>query len=76
MIVLVILPKEVNTAKKTVKLYRLRMQIEEGFCDTKNQQFGLQLLPYKESSIIVLTPHSTSIEYSFQRSALYQNSSP
>jgi hypothetical protein len=44
------LPKEVNTAKKIVKLYRLRMQIEEGFRDTKNQQFGLGLAQAKSKS--------------------------
>ena len=37
------LPKGMNAPKKVVKLYRYRMQIEEGFRDTKNQQYGLGL---------------------------------
>jgi len=37
------LPDAYNTAKKVVNLYRKRMQIEEGFRDTKNQQYGLGL---------------------------------
>ena len=37
------LPKYLNKPKKIVRLYRLRMQIEEGFRDTKNQQYGIGL---------------------------------
>ena len=33
------LPEAYNTAKRIVKLYRFRMQIEEGFRDSKNQQY-------------------------------------
>lgn len=45
------LPAEMNTAKKIVKLYRLRMQIEEGFRDTKNQQYGVGLAQAKSKSV-------------------------
>ncbi|WP_353651684.1 transposase [Pseudoalteromonas sp. NBT06-2] len=31
------------TAKKIVKIYRLRMQIEESFRDTKNTKLGISL---------------------------------
>ena len=37
------LPDAYNTPKKVVKLYRKRMQIEEGFRDTKSQQYGIGL---------------------------------
>lgn len=35
-----------HTAKQIVSLYRTRMQIEEGFRDTKSTQFGLGLSQY------------------------------
>ncbi len=44
------LPEAFNTAKKIVKLYRYRMQIEEGFRDTKNQQYGIGLAQAKSKS--------------------------
>jgi Transposase DDE domain len=44
------LPEGYNTPKKVVKLYRKRMQIEEGFRDTKNQQYGIGLAQAKSKS--------------------------
>ena len=44
------LPEAFNTAKKIVKLYRYRMQIEEGFRDTKNPQYGIGLAQAKSRS--------------------------
>jgi len=44
------LPPEYNTPKKIVKLYGYRMQIEEAFRDTKNQQYGLGLAQAKSKS--------------------------
>lgn len=44
------LPERLNTAKKIVRLYRYRMQIEEGFRDTKNQQYGIGLSQAKSRS--------------------------
>ena len=44
------LPERLNTAKKIVRLYRYRMQIEEGFRDTKNQQYGIGLAQAKSRS--------------------------
>ena len=44
------LPDEFNTPKKVVSLYRFRMQIEEGFRDTKNQQYGIGLAQAKSKS--------------------------
>lgn len=44
------LPESLNTAKQTVRLYRYRMQIEEGFRDTKNQQYGIGLAQAKSRS--------------------------
>lgn len=44
------LPPEYNTPKKIVKLYSYRMQIEEAFRDTKNQQYGLGLAQAKSKS--------------------------
>ena len=38
-------------AKKVVRLYRLRMQIEEGFRDIKSHRFGLSLTYHRTSSI-------------------------
>lgn len=45
------LPETLNTAKKIVRLYRYRMQIEEGFRDTKNQQYGIGLAQAKSKSV-------------------------
>lgn len=44
------LPEFLNTAKQIVRLYRFRMQIEEGFRDTKNQQYGIGLAQAKSKS--------------------------
>lgn len=44
------LPEELSTPKKVIKLYRYRMQIEEGFRDTKNQQYGIGLAQAKSKS--------------------------
>lgn len=44
------LPEEFNKPKKIVKLYQFRMQIEEGFRDTKNQQYGIGLAQAKSKS--------------------------
>jgi len=44
------LPKLLDTAKKIVRIYRYRMQIEEGFRDTKNQQYGIGLAQAKSKS--------------------------
>ena len=38
-------------AKKVVRIYRLRMQIEEGFRDIKSHRFGLSLTYHRTSSI-------------------------
>ncbi|WP_198266049.1 transposase [sulfur-oxidizing endosymbiont of Gigantopelta aegis] len=39
-----------NKPKKVVRLYKFRMQIEEGFRDTKNQQYGIGLAQAKSKS--------------------------
>ena len=44
------LPEGVNTPEKDVNLYRYRMQIEEGFRDTKSQQYGLGLAQARSKS--------------------------
>lgn len=44
------LPEAVNVPKKVIKLYRYRMQIEEGFRDTKNQHYDLGLAQAKSKS--------------------------
>ncbi len=44
------LPSTFRSAKSVVKLYRCRMQIEEGFRDTKNQQYGIGLSQAKSKS--------------------------
>jgi hypothetical protein len=51
-----LLPKGMNAPKKVVKLYRYRMQIEEGFRDTKNHQYGLELgkLNRQQPSVITI----------------------
>jgi len=38
-------------AKKVVQVYRLRMQIEEGFRDIKSHRFGLSLAYHRTSSV-------------------------
>lgn len=45
------LPSTSTLAKKTVKIYRLRMQIEEGFRDIKSHRFGLSLTYHRTSSV-------------------------
>ena len=40
-----------NLAKRVVKLYRYRMQIEEGFRDLKSHRFGLALNYHRTSSV-------------------------
>ncbi len=45
------LPETCNTPRKVVKLYRLRMQIEEGFRDTKSLQYGLGLAQAKSKTV-------------------------
>lgn len=44
------LPEKLSVPKKVIKLYRYRMQIEEGFRDTKNQQYGIGLAQAKSKS--------------------------
>jgi DDE family transposase len=44
------LPESYSTPKKVVQLYRYRMQVEEGFRDTKNQQYGIGLAQAKSRS--------------------------
>lgn len=48
------LPPSSTLAKKTVKLYRLRMQIEEGFRDIKSHRFGLGLTYHRTASVMRL----------------------
>jgi len=45
------LPSTSTLAKKTVKLYRARMQIEEGFRDVKSHRFGLSLNYHRTESV-------------------------
>ena len=45
------LPSTSTLAKKVVKIYRLRMQIEEGFRDIKSHRFGLGLTYHRTSSV-------------------------
>ncbi|MCU7960412.1 MAG: IS4 family transposase [gamma proteobacterium symbiont of Bathyaustriella thionipta] len=44
------LPEKLNAPKKVIQLYRYRMQIEENFRDTKNQQYGIGLAQAKSRS--------------------------
>lgn len=44
------LPEHLSAPKKVIQLYRYRMQIEEGFRDTKNQQYGIGLAQAKSKS--------------------------
>lgn len=45
------LPVTVKFAKKIVRIYQLRMQIEEGFRDIKSHRFGLGLAYHRTSSV-------------------------
>lgn len=45
------LPVTSTIAKKIVRLYRLRMQIEEGFRDVKSHRFGLSLAYHRTDSV-------------------------
>lgn len=45
------LPHCSTMAKKVVGIYRLRMQIEEGFRDIKSHRFGLSLIYHRTSSV-------------------------
>ena len=38
-------------AKKVVQIYRLRMQIEEGFRDVKSHRFGLSMTYHRTASV-------------------------
>ncbi|HAT8183784.1 TPA: transposase, partial [Legionella pneumophila] len=42
-IIITSLPKGLNTAKKIIKIYKLRMQIEGAFKDIKNKRYGFRL---------------------------------
>lgn len=42
-IIITSLPKTLNTAKRVIKLYKLRMQIEGAFKDIKNKRHGFRL---------------------------------
>ena len=44
------LPEHLSAPKKVIQLYRYRIQIEEGFRDTKNQQYGIGLAQAKSQS--------------------------
>ncbi len=44
------LPEAYRSPKQVVKIYRQRRQIEEGFRDTKNQQYGIGLAQAKSKS--------------------------
>lgn len=45
------LPVSSRLAKQVVKLYRLRMQVEEGFRDLKSHRFGLALNYHRTASV-------------------------
>lgn len=45
------LPVTATLAKKVVKFYRLRMQIEESFRDIKSHRFGLSLAYHRTASV-------------------------
>lgn len=45
------LPVTSKMAKKVVKIYRTRMQIEEGFRDVKSHRFGLSLRYHRTASV-------------------------
>ncbi|WP_225316757.1 transposase [Legionella longbeachae] len=42
-IIITSLPEGLNTAKKIIKIYKLRMQIEGAFKDIKNKRYGFRL---------------------------------
>jgi DDE family transposase len=48
------LPVTSKFAKKITRLYRLRMQIEEGFRDVKSHRFGLGLTYHRTASVMRL----------------------
>ena len=48
------LPVTIKFAKKITRLYKLRMQIEEGFRDVKSHRFGLGLTYHRTSSVMRL----------------------
>lgn len=48
------LPITLKLAKKVVNIYRLRMQIEEGFKDIKSHRFGLSLNYHRTKSVMRL----------------------
>ena len=48
------LPVTSTFAKKVTRLYRLRMQIEEGFRDVKSHRFGLGLTYHRTASVMRL----------------------
>lgn len=48
------LPDSSKLAKQVVKLYRLRMQVEEGFRDIKSHRFGLGLNYHRTGSVVRL----------------------
>lgn len=48
------LPVTSTFAKKVTQLYRLRMQIEEGFRDVKSHRFGLGLTYHRTASVMRL----------------------
>ncbi len=48
------LPVTTKLAKKITRLYKLRMQIEEGFRDVKSHRFGLGLTYHRTSSVMRL----------------------
>lgn len=45
------LPVSSKMAKKVVKIYRTRMQIEEGFRDVKSHRFGLSMTYHRTASV-------------------------
>ena len=48
------LPVTMTFAKKITRLYKLRMQVEEGFRDVKSRRFGLGLSYHRMSSVMRL----------------------
>ncbi len=54
-IIITSLPKGLNTAKKIIKIYKLRMQIEGAFKDIKNKRYGFCLQANTVRTIPVLS---------------------
>ena len=48
------LPVTIKFAKKITRIYKLRMQIEEGFRDVKSHRFGLGLTYHRTASVMRL----------------------